>query len=69
MLDILVSVTEVVGNKCCWMTCIKFGRDLKIPVSGLEYQNLWVSKKSVSIKIFSFLNYFDKSLYRSILSW
>lgn len=59
MLDILVSVTEVVGNKCCWMTCIKFGRDLKIPVSGLEYQNLWV---------FSF-NYFDKSLYRSILSW
>lgn len=24
------------------MTCVKFRRDLEIPVSALEYQNLWV---------------------------
>lgn len=59
MLDILVSVAEIVGNNCSRMTYVKFRRGLEIPLSALEYQNLWV---------FSF-NYLDKSLNGSILSW
>lgn len=59
VLDILVSVAEIVGNNCCWMACVKLRRDLEISVFAIEYQNLWV---------FLF-NYLDKSLNRSILSW